>query len=86
MFSDSSGTLFSLTDDGSLIWRNNIYQKKDKKIYKKISYLFYKGNIYCADNIGNLYSLNSESGKIQWIKNYGKFFNSKIKFQHFPKF
>ena len=79
LFSDSNGTLFSLTDDGSLIWRNNIYQKKDKKIYKKISYLFYKGNIYCADNIGNLYSLNSESGKIQWIRNYGKFFNSKIK-------
>ena len=83
LFSDNNGSIFNLTDEGELIWHSNIYKTKDKKIYKKIhkkiSYLFYQGNIYCADNLGNLYSLDSESGEIVWIKNYGKFFNSKIK-------
>jgi len=83
LFSDNNGSIFNLTDEGELIWHSNIYKTKDKKIYKrihkKISYLFYEGNIYCADNLGNLYSLDSESGEIVWIKNYGKFFNSKIK-------
>ena len=83
LFSDNNGNIFNLTDEGELIWHSNIYKTKDKKIdkriHKKISYLFYQGNIYCADNLGNLYSLNSENGEIVWIKNYGKFFNSKIK-------
>ncbi len=83
LFSDNNGSIYNLTDEGELIWHSNIYKSKDKKIYKsihkKISYLFYQGNIYCADNLGNLYSLNSKNGEVIWIKNYGKFFNSKIK-------
>ena len=50
-----------------------------KNIYKNLSITKYKNNIYVSDNIGFVYSLSSETGKILWIKNHGIPLKSKIK-------
>ena len=39
----------------------------------------YKKNIYVSDNIGLIYSLDSTTGKLNWIKNHGVPLKSKIK-------
>jgi outer membrane protein assembly factor BamB len=57
----------------------NIYKKLYKKIYKNLVYSIYKNNIYIADNIGFIYVINLNTGKIVWIKNYGVPLKSTIK-------
>jgi len=79
IFSDDTGTIFYLNEYGKIIWKKNIYKKMYKKIYKNLSLMIYKNNIYIADNIGLIYTINLNSGKIVWIKNYGISIKSVIK-------
>ena len=79
ILSDSKGTIFSVSPDGKIIWKKNIYKRTYKRIYKNLSITVYKENIYVSDNIGLIYSLDSTTGKLNWIKNHGVPLKSKIK-------
>jgi len=79
IFSDDTGTIFNIFIDGKINWKINIYKKSYKKIYKNLSFSIYKNNIYIADNIGFIYAINLNNGKIVWIKNYGIPLKSTIK-------
>jgi len=79
IFTDDTGTIFSINQRGKLNWKKNIYKKVYKKIYKNLSFSIYKDKIYIADNIGFIYAINLESGKLIWIKNHGIPLKSKIK-------
>ena len=57
----------------------NIYKKTYKKVYKNLTFSIYKNNIYIADNIGFIYAIALDSGKLIWIKNHGVPIKSKIK-------
>jgi len=57
----------------------NIYKKVYKKIYKNLSFSIYKDKIYIADNIGFIYAIGSESGKLIWLKNYEIPLKSNVK-------
>ena len=77
--SDDKGTIFSIDQYGDIIWKKNIYKKIYKKIYKNLTFAIYEDNIYVADNIGFIYAITSDSGKLIWIKNHGVPLKSKIK-------
>jgi len=77
--SDNKGTVFNIDEFGKLNWKKNIYRKVYKKIYKNLTFAIYKDNIYVADNIGFIYAIALDSGKLIWIKNHGVPFKSKIK-------
>ncbi len=77
--SDDKGTIFSVDEYGDIIWKKNIYKKIYKKIYKNLTFAIYEDNIYVADNIGFIYAITSDSGKLIWIKNHGVPLKSKIK-------
>ena len=79
IFSDDKGTIFSIYQNGEVNWKNNIYNKIYKKINKNLVYSIYKKNIYIADNIGFIYSIDLSNGKIIWIKNHGIPIKSNIK-------
>ena len=79
IFSDDTGTIFNVSEYGKIKWKKNIYKKLYKKIYKNLSFSIYKNNIYIADNIGFIYVINLNSGKLVWIKNYGIPLKSNIK-------
>tara|TARA_B100000686_G_C16748536_1_gene951007 strand:- start:473 stop:1822 length:1350 start_codon:yes stop_codon:yes gene_type:complete len=79
IFSDDTGTIFSITETGRVIWKKNIYKKAYKKIYKKLVFSIYKNNIYVADNIGFVYSISLEDGRLLWIRNYEVPIKSNIK-------
>ena len=79
ILSDSKGTIFSVSPNGKIIWKKNIYKRTYKRIYKNLSITVYKKNIYVSDNIGLIYSLDSTTGKLNWIKNHGVPLKSKIK-------
>ena len=61
IFSDDTGTIFSISETGKVIWKKNIYRKAYKKIYKKLFFLIYESNIYVADNIGFVYSIRGQN-------------------------
>tara|TARA_Y100000590_G_scaffold382394_1_gene452296 strand:- start:1200 stop:2552 length:1353 start_codon:yes stop_codon:yes gene_type:complete len=79
IFSDSNGSIFSINNNGNIIWKKNIYKKIYKKIYKNLNFSFYQNNIYVVDNIGFIYAISADTGKILWIKNHGVPLKSNIK-------
>ena len=79
IFSDNTGTIFSINQIGETNWKKNIYKKIYKKVYKNLVFSIYKNNIYVADNIGFIYSIDLNSGKLSWIKNHGIPLKSNIK-------
>jgi len=79
IFSDDNGTIFSINESGRVIWKKNIYKKAYKRIYKNLTFSIFEGNIYIADNIGFVYSINLNEGNLLWIRNYGVPIKSNIK-------
>lgn len=79
IFSDDTGSVFSVYKSGKIKWKKNIYNKVYKKIYKNLSLFIYKNNIYIADNVGFIYSINLSNGKVNWVKNHGVPIKSSIK-------
>ena len=77
--SDDKGTIFNLHKNGELNWKKNIYKKIYKKIYKNLTFSIYKNKLYVADNIGFVYAITIDTGKLIWIKNHGIPIKSKIK-------
>ena len=79
IFSDDAGNIFNINKNGKVNWKKNIYKKSYKKIYKNLILSINRNNIFIADNIGFVYSINLISGNILWIKNYGKPIKSNMK-------
>ena len=79
IFSDNTGTIFNISQSGEINWKKNIYKKIYKRIYKSLVFSIYQNNIYVADNIGFIYSIDLISGKIIWIKNHGIPLKSNIR-------
>jgi outer membrane protein assembly factor BamB len=77
--SDDKGTIFNVDEYGDIIWKKNIYKKIYKKIHKNLTFAIYEDNIYVADNVGFIYAIAADSGKLIWIKNHGVPLKSKIK-------
>ena len=76
LISDDRGNIFYINSKGKIIWKNNFYERKFKKLFKQLSYVFYKDKIYISDNVGFLYSLDRETGQLLWKKFYGFSFKS----------
>ena len=76
---DDTGSIYRINKNGKVYWKSNIYKKIYKKIYKNLSFSIYKDKIYVADNIGYVYAISFETGKLIWIKNHGIPLKSKIK-------
>ena len=79
ILSDDTGTIFNINQTGKINWKKNIYKKIYKKIYKNLVFSIYKNNIYIADNIGFIYVISLDTGKLLWIKNYNIPLRSNIK-------
>tara|TARA_B100000029_G_scaffold452931_1_gene478418 strand:- start:453 stop:1802 length:1350 start_codon:yes stop_codon:yes gene_type:complete len=79
ILSDNNGTIYNLNFSGKLNWKKNIYKKIHKKIYKNLTFSVYKNIIYVADNLGFIYAISLQNGKLIWIKNHGLPLKSKIK-------
>jgi len=79
IFSDDVGTIFNVNKRGKVMWKKNIYKKVYKKIYKTLNFSIYNSIIYVSDNIGFVYSIELNTGKIFWIKNQGVALKSELK-------
>ena len=80
IYSDSKGNigLHSLSENRK-ISNFNFYQKKFKRIKKKLNIILDDNFIYVSDNLGYVYCLDIEKNNIIWAKNFRIPFRSNIK-------
>jgi outer membrane protein assembly factor BamB len=79
-FYDIFGSIYNYSmSEERIIWKYYFYKKRFKKHFFKINLTIESNNLIVSDNLGYLYSIDVESGKLIWAKNYGIPFRSNIK-------
>ena len=79
IFFDKKGTIFRYTNDKKIVWKNNFYTKSEKKLKPKLYLERDDETLLVVDDIAKYYSININTGKLNWSKNSNYPFNSKIK-------
>ena len=79
IFFDKRGSIIRYNNKQNIIWKNNFYSKLEKKLKPKLNFVLDNENLLVADNIAKYYSININSGKLNWSKNNTYPFNSEIK-------
>ena len=79
IFFDNKGTIIKYSDKKKVIWKNNFYSKAEKKLNPKLYFAISDETLLVADNIAKYFSININTGKLNWSKNSTYPFNSEIK-------
>ena len=79
IFFDKKGSIIRYNDKSKVLWKKNHYSKSEKKLRPKLDFVQDGENILVADSIAKYYSVNINSGELNWSKNNIYPFNSDIK-------
>ena len=79
IFFDKKGSINRYNNKQKIIWKNNYYSKAEKKLNPELFFALENKNLFIADNIAKYYSLNIDTGELNWSKNNTYPFNSEIK-------
>ena len=79
IFFDNKGSVVRFNDEQKIIWKNNFYSKSEKKLKPKLNFAINNEDLIVVDNIAKYFSINLNSGELNWIKNNSYPFNSDIK-------
>ena len=79
IFFDDKGTVLNFSSDNELIWKNNYYSKREKKLKAILYFAANEKTLIVADSISKYYAININDGKLNWINNNIAPFNSQIK-------
>ena len=79
IFFDKKGSIIRYDNDQKVIWKKNHYSKVEKKLKPKLNFLIDGQNLLVADSIAKYYSVNINTGELNWSKNNKYPFNSNIK-------
>ena len=79
IFFDKKGSIIRYNDKTKVLWKQNHYSKSEKKLRPKLDFIQDGENLLITDSIAKYYSVNINSGEINWSKNNIYPFNSDIK-------
>ena len=79
IFFDKKGSIIRYKDTQKIVWKKNFYKKNERKLNPQLNFLLHGEDLLVADNIAKYYSVNINSGEINWSKNSTYPFNSEIK-------
>lgn len=79
IFFDKKGSIIRYNDKTKVLWKKNHYSKSEKKLRPKLDFVQDGENILVTDSIAKYYSVNINSGELNWSKNNIYPFNSDIK-------
>ena len=79
IFFNKKGSIIRYNDTQKILWKQNHYSKVEKKLNPKLNFVIDSENLIIADNIAKYYSVNVNSGELNWSKNNTYPFNSEIK-------
>ena len=71
--------MLNFSSDNELIWKNNYYSKREKKLKPILYFAANEKTLIVADSISKYYAININDGKLNWINNNIAPFNSQIK-------
>jgi len=79
IFFDDKGSVLNFSPDNKLIWKENYYSKREKKLKPILYFAANEKTLIVADSISKYYAININDGKLNWIKNNIAPFNSQVK-------
>ena len=65
--------------NNKLIWKFNFYKKRFKNIPVIINFKIISNSLVVSDNLGYLYNLDKDTGRLIWAKNQGVPLTSELK-------
>ena len=79
IFFDKKGSIIKYNNDQKILWKKNYYSKSEKKLQPKLNFFLDNKSLIITDSISKYYSININSGELNWSKNNIYPFNSEIK-------
>ena len=79
IFFGKKGEILKFNETSKLIWKNNYYTKREKKLDPILFFASNKDTLIVADNIAKYYAVNIKTGELKWTKHNTSSFNSQIK-------
>ena len=82
VYFDGNGTIFKLDENLTLVWKKNIYSKKEKKLSLSLNFSYDQKKIIVTDNLAYIYALDVMNGNVIWKQKNSSAFNSEIKIKN----
>ena len=79
IFFDNKGSIIRYDNNQKVIWKTNHYSKSEKKLKPRLNFVLEEENLLVTDSIAKYYSVNINTGEVNWSKNNTYPFNSEIK-------
>jgi len=79
IFFDNKGSIIRYDNNQKVLWKKNHYSKSEKKLKPRLNFVLEDENLLVTDSIAKYYSVNINTGEINWLKNNIYPFNSEIK-------
>ncbi|MDC1079710.1 PQQ-binding-like beta-propeller repeat protein [Candidatus Pelagibacter sp.] len=79
IFFDNKGSIIRYDNNQKVLWKKNHYSKSEKKLKPRLNFVLEEENLLVTDSIAKYYSVNINTGEVNWLKNNTYPFNSEIK-------
>ncbi|MDB3943397.1 PQQ-binding-like beta-propeller repeat protein [Candidatus Pelagibacter sp.] len=79
IFFDNKGSIIRYDNNQKVLWKTNHYSKSEKKLKPRLNFVLEEENLLITDSIAKYYSVNINTGEVNWLKNNTYPFNSEIK-------
>ncbi len=79
IFFDKKGSIIRYDKNQKVVWKRNHYLKSERKLQPKLDFILSNQNILVTDSIAKYYSIDLNTGDLNWLKNSTYPFNSEIK-------
>ena len=79
IFFENKGSIIKYDANQKILWKNNYYSKSEKKLKPTLNFVLNGEDLIIIDSIAKYYSININTGKLNWSKSNTYPFNSEIK-------
>ena len=79
VFYDNKGALTLYDESQNILWKNNFYNKSEKKIKPRLNFAVKNNILIVTDDVAKYYAINIDTGELLWTKTNIVPFNSNIK-------
>ncbi|MDC3349333.1 PQQ-like beta-propeller repeat protein [Candidatus Pelagibacter ubique] len=79
VFYDNKGEITLYDENQKTLWKNNFYNKSEKKIKPRLSFALKNNILIVTDDVAKYYAINIDTGELLWTKTNIVPFNSNIK-------
>ncbi|MDC1044760.1 PQQ-binding-like beta-propeller repeat protein [Candidatus Pelagibacter ubique] len=82
VFYDNKGEITFYDENQKTLWKNNFYNKSEKKIKPRLNFASKDDILIVTDDVAKYYAINIDTGELLWIKTNIVPFNSNIKIKN----